>query len=36
MAGMDVVVVACDDHGNVDLDDVRAKIASTATASPRS
>ena len=27
MAGMDVVVVACDDHGNVDLDDVAAKIA---------
>ena len=27
MAGMDVVVVACDDDGNVDLDDVRAKIA---------
>jgi glycine dehydrogenase len=27
MAGMDVVVVACDDAGNVDLDDVRAKIA---------
>ncbi len=27
MAGMEVVVVACDDHGNVDLDDVRAKIA---------
>ncbi len=27
MAGMDVVVVACDDSGNVDLDDVRAKIA---------
>jgi glycine dehydrogenase len=26
MAGMDVVVVACDDHGNVDLDDLRAKI----------
>ncbi len=26
MAGMDVVVVACDVHGNVDLDDVRAKI----------
>jgi len=25
MAGMDVVVVACDDHGNVDLDDLRAK-----------
>ncbi len=28
MAGMDVVVVSCDDRGNVDLDDVRAKIAS--------
>jgi glycine dehydrogenase len=27
MAGMDVVVVACDDAGNVDLDDVAAKIA---------
>ncbi len=27
MAGMDVMVVACDDAGNVDLDDVRAKIA---------
>ena len=26
MAGMDVVVVACDEHGNVDLDDLRAKI----------
>ena len=26
MAGMDVVVVSCDDRGNVDLDDVRAKI----------
>ena len=26
MAGFDVVVVACDDHGNVDLDDLRAKI----------
>ncbi len=26
MAGMDVVVVACDDRGNVDLGDVRAKI----------
>lgn len=25
MAGMKVVVVACDDQGNVDLDDVRAK-----------
>jgi glycine dehydrogenase len=27
MAGMNVVVVACDDHGNVDLHDLRAKIA---------
>lgn len=27
MAGMKVVVVACDDHGNVSLDDLRAKIA---------
>jgi len=27
MAGMDVVVVACDDEGNVDLDDLRAKAA---------
>jgi glycine cleavage system P protein (glycine dehydrogenase) len=26
MAGLEVVVVACDEHGNVDLDDVRAKI----------
>jgi glycine dehydrogenase len=26
MAGMEVVVVACDQRGNVDLDDVRAKI----------
>jgi glycine dehydrogenase len=25
MAGMDVVVVACDDEGNIDLDDLRAK-----------
>ncbi|WP_456424892.1 aminomethyl-transferring glycine dehydrogenase [Rhodocaloribacter sp.] len=25
MAGMEVVVVACDDHGNVDLADLRAK-----------
>ncbi|WP_022835956.1 aminomethyl-transferring glycine dehydrogenase [Salisaeta longa] len=25
MAGMDVVTVACDDHGNVDLDDLTAK-----------
>ncbi|HSL74758.1 MAG TPA: aminomethyl-transferring glycine dehydrogenase [Ilumatobacteraceae bacterium] len=28
MAGMDVVVVACDESGNVDLDDVAAKIES--------
>jgi glycine dehydrogenase len=27
LAGMSVVVVACDDAGNVDLDDLRAKIA---------
>ncbi|WCO65032.1 aminomethyl-transferring glycine dehydrogenase [Iamia majanohamensis] len=27
MAGMRVVVVACDDQGNVDLDDLRAKVA---------
>ncbi len=27
MAGMDVVVVACDDQGNIDLDDLRAKAA---------
>ena len=26
MAGMDVVVVACDERGNIDLDDVRTKI----------
>ena len=26
MAGMRVVVVACDDDGNVDLDDLRAKV----------
>ena len=26
MAGLRVVVVGCDDHGNVDLDDLRAKI----------
>ena len=27
MAGMRVVVVSCDAHGNIDLDDLRAKIA---------
>jgi glycine dehydrogenase len=27
LAGMRVVVVACDSHGNIDLDDLRAKIA---------
>jgi glycine dehydrogenase len=26
MAGFEVVVVACDEHGNVDLDDLRAEI----------
>ncbi len=30
LAGMKVVVVACDDLGNVDLDDLRAKIAANA------
>jgi glycine dehydrogenase len=29
MAGMSVVVVACDDDGNVDLDDLRVKAASS-------
>ena len=27
MAGMKVVVVACDEHGNVSIDDIRGKIA---------
>ncbi|HTN78262.1 MAG TPA: aminomethyl-transferring glycine dehydrogenase [Acidimicrobiales bacterium] len=27
MAGFEVVVVACDDRGNVDLDDLRSKVA---------
>jgi glycine dehydrogenase len=27
MVGMDVVVVGSDAHGNVDLDDLKAKIA---------
>ena len=27
MAGMRVVVVACDDHGNVDLDDLRVRLS---------
>jgi len=27
MAGMKVVVIACDEHGNVSLDDINAKIA---------
>ena len=27
MAGMRVVVVACDEHGNVDLDDLRVRLA---------
>ncbi|MDT0180014.1 aminomethyl-transferring glycine dehydrogenase [Microbacterium sp. ARD31] len=31
LAGMKVVVVACDEAGNVDLDDLRAKIAAHAT-----
>ena len=37
MAGMRVVVVACDDDGNVDLADLRAKVdAARATGWPRS
>ncbi len=32
LAGMRVVVVACDDNGDVDLDDLRAKIATHADA----
>jgi glycine dehydrogenase len=32
LAGMSVVVVACDELGNVDLDDLRAKIAANADA----
>ncbi len=27
LAGMEVVVVACDDHGNIDVDDLRQKAA---------
>jgi glycine dehydrogenase len=27
MAGMRVIVIGCDDHGNVDVDDLKAKIA---------
>ncbi|BDQ00926.1 aminomethyl-transferring glycine dehydrogenase [Aquiluna sp. KACHI24] len=30
LAGMEVVVVACDDNGNVDVDDLKTKIAETA------
>jgi glycine dehydrogenase len=26
MAGMKVVIVACDDHGNIDLEDLKAKV----------
>ncbi len=32
MAGMQVIVVACDDHGNVDLDDLKAKAVEHADA----
>ncbi len=31
MAGFEVVVVACDDRGNVDLDDLRSKVATHGT-----
>jgi len=30
MAGMDVVVVRCTDHGDIDMDDMRAKVAAHA------
>ncbi|MDZ7690230.1 MAG: hypothetical protein U5K69_03565 [Balneolaceae bacterium] len=26
MAGMEVVVTKCDEHGNIDLDDLRQKV----------
>jgi len=32
MAGMQVVVIECDEHGNVSLDDLKAKIAQYSTA----
>jgi glycine dehydrogenase len=35
MAGMEVVVVACDDNGNVDVADLRAKAAQHASTWPR-
>ena len=35
LAGMEVVVVGCDDSGNVDVDDLRAKAAEQAAVSPR-
>jgi glycine dehydrogenase len=34
MAGMRVVVVACDDDGNVDVDDLKPRSSSTPTRSP--
>ena len=34
MAGMRVVVVACDDAGNIDVDDLAPRPRSTATSSP--
>jgi glycine dehydrogenase len=35
MAGMKVVVVACDANGNIDVADLRAKAAEHATTSRR-
>jgi glycine dehydrogenase len=35
MVGMDVVVVACDAGGNVDVDDLRGRPRSTPTILPR-
>ena len=34
MAGLKVIVTACDKAGNVDLDDLRAKAAEVGTSSP--
>ena len=35
MVGMQVVVTACDAHGNVDIDDLQRRASSTATSWPR-
>ena len=36
MVGMEVVAVACDARGDVDVDDLRAKAEQHAATSPRS